>query len=70
MMAYVNLMAIYRDMNDYDRNLQIALLALKRYPRSAPVLWNAANAYHLKNNMTMANELRAKAKEIQPDIGK
>ena len=70
MMAYVNLMAVYRDMKDYDKNLMIAELAMKRYPQSAPVLWNAANAYQLKNNMTRANELRAKAREIQPDIMK
>lgn len=70
MMAYVNLMAVYRDMNDYDKNLEIAELALRRYPQSAPVLWNAANAYQLKNNMAKANELRAKAREIQPDIMK
>ena len=70
MMAYVNLMAVYRDMNDYDKNLEIAELALRRYPQSAPVLWNAANAYQLKNNMAKANELRTKAREIQPDIMK
>ena len=70
MMAYVNLMAVYRDMNQYDKNLYIAELAMKRYPRSAPVLWNAANAYQLKGNMAKANELRAKAQEIQPDLMK
>lgn len=70
MMAYVNLMSVYRDMGDYDRNVRIAELALRRYPNSAPVLWNAANAYQLKNNMAKANELRARSKEIDPGLMK
>ena len=70
MMAYVNLMSVYRDMGDYDRNVRIAELALRRYPNSAPVLWNAANAYQLKNNMTKANELRARSREIDPGLMK
>lgn len=68
MMTYVNLMAVYRDMKDYDKNLAIAELALQRYPNSAPVLWNAGNAFHLKGDLSKANELRTKAKEIQPNI--
>ena len=31
--------------------------------------WNAANAYQLKGNMTKANELRDKAKQLDPGIG-
>ncbi len=68
-MAYVNLMSVYRSLGDYDKNLAVAERALARFPGSAPVLWNAANAYQLKNNMAKANELRAKAREIQPNIG-
>ena len=68
MMTYVNLMAVYRDMNNFDKNLEIAQLAMQRYPNSAPVLWNAGNAYHLKGDLAKANELRAKAKQIQPNI--
>jgi tetratricopeptide (TPR) repeat protein len=68
-MAYVNLMAIYRTIGDYDNNLAVAEQAMARFPGSAPVLWNAANAYQLKNNMPKANELRAKAREIDPKIG-
>ncbi len=69
MPTYVNLMSIYRSMNDFDKNLLIAEKAVARYPQSASVLWNAANAYQLKNDMAKANELRAKARVIQPDIG-
>lgn len=69
MMAYVNLMSVYRSLGDYDNNLVVADQAMAIFPNSAPVLWNAANAYQLKRNMEKANELRAKAREIQPDIG-
>jgi hypothetical protein len=47
----------------------VANRALAIFPDSAPVLWNAANAYQLKHDMTKADELRAKAREIQPGIG-
>ncbi len=67
--AYVNLMSVYRSQGDYDNNLAVANQALAMFPGSAPVLWNAANAYQLKQDMPKANELRAKAKQIQPDIG-
>ncbi len=67
--AYVNLMSVYRSLGDYDNNLAVANQALAMFPGSAPVLWNAANAYQLKQDMPKANELRAKAKQIQPDIG-
>jgi hypothetical protein len=70
MMTYVNLMAVYREMKNFDKNLEIAQLALERFPQSAPILWNAGNAYHLKGDLEKANELRAKAREIQPDIMK
>ncbi len=66
--TYVNLMTVYRSMEDYDKNVSVAEKALKRFPQSAPVIWNAANAYQLKGNMAKANELRAKAKEIDPNI--
>ncbi|MEO6130609.1 MAG: tetratricopeptide repeat protein [Saprospiraceae bacterium] len=69
MMAYVNLMSVYRSLGDYDNNLAVANQALILFPGSAPVLWNAANAYQLKHEMPKANELRAKAVLIQPDIG-
>jgi len=69
MATYVNLMSIYRSMEDYDRNIMIAEKAIERFPQSAAILWNAANAFHLKNDMRRADELRAKARQIQPDIG-
>ena len=70
MMTYVNLMAVYREMKNFDKNLETAQLALERFPQSAPILWNAGNAYHLKGDLEKANELRAKAREIQPYIMK
>jgi len=60
-MAYVNLMAVYRNLGNYDRNLEVAEQAMARFPNFAPVLWNAGNAYHLKGNMARANELRAQS---------
>ncbi len=69
MLAYVNLMSVYRSLGNYDKNLEVANRALTIFPNSAPVLWNAANAYQLKHDMTKADELRAKAREIQPGIG-
>ncbi len=68
-MAYVNLMAVHRNLGNFDKNLEVAEAALARFPEFAPVLWNAGNAYHLKGNMTKANELRAKAQSIDPSIG-
>lgn len=67
--TYVNLMSVYRSLNDLDKNLKVAQKAVARYPLSAPIMWNAANAYHLKGDMEKANELRAKAKAIDPKIG-
>ncbi len=68
-MAYVNLMSVYRTLGEYDKNLAIAKMALERFPEFAPVLWNAANAYQLKQNMPVADSLRAKANAIDPSIG-
>ena len=68
--TYVNLMSIYRSKEEFDKNLLVAQKAVERFPKSAAVLWNAANAYHLKNDMATAEQLRARAREIQPDIGK
>lgn len=68
--TYVNLMSVYRSMEDYDKNLIVAQKAVERFPQSAAVLWNAANAYQLNNQMELANELRAKARQIDPAIGK
>jgi hypothetical protein len=68
-MAYVNLMAVYRNLGDYDKNLEVAEKALARFPDYPPILWNAGNAYHLKGNIPKADELRAKAKAIDPSIG-
>lgn len=67
--TYVNLMSVYRSLKDYDKNVATAEKALARYPESASVLWNAANAYQLKGDMARSNELRAKAREIEPNIG-
>jgi hypothetical protein len=69
MATYVNLMSVYRSMENYDKNLWVAEKALQRYPQTAAVVWNAANAYQLKGDMARANELRARAKEIDPNIG-
>jgi tetratricopeptide (TPR) repeat protein len=68
-MAYVNLMSVYRTLGNYDKNLEVAKKALERFPEFAPVLWNAANAYHLKQDMRAADSLRAKANAIDPSIG-
>jgi tetratricopeptide (TPR) repeat protein len=68
--TYVNLMSIYRDMNNHDQSLVIAKKAVERFPQSAAVLWNAANAYQLTHDMVKADELRARARAIQPNIGK
>jgi tetratricopeptide (TPR) repeat protein len=67
--TYVNLMSVYRSMEDYDKNVNVAQKAVERFPQSAAVIWNAANAYQLKGDMNRANELRAKAREIDPSIG-
>lgn len=67
--TYVNLMSVYRNMEQYDKNVEIAEKAMQRYPQSAPVVWNAANAYQLKGDMARANELRAKAVQLDPTIG-
>ncbi|HJW30704.1 MAG TPA: tetratricopeptide repeat protein, partial [Saprospiraceae bacterium] len=67
--TYVNLMSVYRSMEDYDKNLAIADKAMAKFPDSAPVVWNAANAYQLKGNMEKANELRDRARQIDPGIG-
>ena len=67
--TYVNLMSVYRSMEDYDKNLEVAKKALERFPQSAPVLWNVANAYHLKGDMVTADALRARARTIDPNIG-
>ena len=63
-------MSIYRDMNNHDQSLVIAQKAVERFPQSAAVLWNAANAYQLMHDMVKADELRARARAIQPNIGK
>lgn len=68
-MAYVNLMSVYRTLGNYDKNLEVAQKALSRFPDFAPVLWNAANAYHLKQDMPTADSLRARANAIDPSIG-
>ena len=68
--TYVNLMSVYRSMENYDKNLDIAVKAMNRYPQSAAVMWNAANAFQLKGDMTKANELRAQAQALDPNIGK
>lgn len=67
--TYVNLMSVYRSLNDNQKNLQVAKKALKRYPQSAPIVWNAANAYQLMGDMQQADELRARARSIDPTIG-
>ncbi len=67
--TYVNLMSVYRSLNNNQKNLQVAKKALKRYPQSAPIVWNAANAYQLMGDMQQADELRARARAIDPTIG-
>jgi hypothetical protein len=67
--TYVNLMSVYRSLEAYDKNVEVAEKAMARFPTSAPVFWNAANAYQLKGNMTKANELRDKARILDPGIG-
>jgi tetratricopeptide (TPR) repeat protein len=67
--TYVNLMSVYRAMEDYDKNLLVAQKAVERFPGSAAVLWNAANAYQLKNQMEISNQLRTRARAIDPSIG-
>ncbi len=67
--TYVNLMSVYRSLDDNPKNLEIAKKALDRFPQSAPIVWNAANAYQLMGDMSKANELRARAKAIDPNIG-
>ena len=62
-------MSVYRSLNDNQKNLQVAKKALKRYPQSAPIVWNAANAYQLMGEMQQADELRARARAIDPTIG-
>jgi tetratricopeptide (TPR) repeat protein len=68
--TYVNLMSVYRSMENYDKNVEIAVKAMNRYPQSAAVMWNAANAFQLKGDMARANELRAQAQALDPNIGK
>ncbi len=67
--TYVNLMSVYRSLNNNKKNLSVAKKALAKYPQSAPIIWNAANAYHLMGDMSTANELRARARNIDPTIG-
>lgn len=67
--TYVNLMSAYRSLNDNKKNLKVAQKALARYPQSAPIMWNAANAYQLMGDMVKADELRAQARALDPNIG-
>jgi tetratricopeptide (TPR) repeat protein len=67
--TYVNLMSVYRDLGAFDKNVIIAEKAVQRYPQSAPIMWNAANAHQLNGNLEKANELRARAKQLDPNIG-
>ncbi len=67
--TYVNLMSVYRSMEAYDKNVRIAEQALQRFSQNAAVVWNAANAYQLKGDMSRANELRARARQLDPKIG-
>lgn len=67
--TYVNLMSVYRSMNRLDQNLEVARKAMDRFPQSAPVLWNAANAYQLTGDMGKADAIRAQARAIDPNIG-
>lgn len=69
MATYVNLMSAYRSLEDYDHNLDVAQKAVQRFPQSAAILWNAANAFHLKGQIEEAEALRAKARQIDPSIG-
>jgi tetratricopeptide (TPR) repeat protein len=69
MATYVNLMSVYRSMENFTKNVEIAEKAIQRYPQSAAIIWNAANAYQLRGDMDKANTLRAKALEIDPNIG-
>lgn len=66
--VYVNLMAVYRNLNMLDKNVEVANRAIERFPKSAAILWNAANAYHLLGDMQTAEDLRARARAIDPGI--
>lgn len=70
MPLYVNLMSVYRNLNQLDKNVQTADRALKQFPQSGAINWNAANAYQLVGNMERANELRARAIQLDPSLGK
>jgi hypothetical protein len=67
--TYANLMSVYRSTGAHDKNIAIAEKAMQRFPQSAAIFWNAANAYQMAGNMARANELRAKAQAIDPNIG-
>ncbi|MDZ4747340.1 MAG: tetratricopeptide repeat protein [Saprospiraceae bacterium] len=67
--TYANLMSVYRSTGAHEKNIAIAEKAMHRFPQSAAIMWNAANAYHLAGNMARANELRAIALSIDPNIG-
>lgn len=67
--TYANLMSVYRTTGAHDKNIAIAEKAMQRFPQSAAIMWNAANAYQLAGNMARANEIRAKALAIDPNIG-
>jgi len=67
--TYANLMSVYRSTGAHDKNIAIAEKAMQRFPQSAAIMWNAANAYQMAGNMARANELRAKALAIDPNIG-
>ncbi len=67
--TYANLMSVYRSTGAHDKNIAIAEKAMQRFPQSAAIMWNAANAYQMAGNMARANELRAIALSIDPNIG-
>jgi hypothetical protein len=67
--TYANLMSVYRTIGAHDKNIAIAEKAMQRFPQSAAIMWNAANAYHMAGNMAKADELRAKAVSLDPNIG-
>jgi len=68
MPVYVNLMSVYRSLGELDKNVAVADRAVDRFPRSAAILWNAANAHQLVGDMARADELRALARAIDPNI--
>lgn len=68
MPVYVNLMSVYRNLGELDKNVRVADRAVARFPQSAAILWNAANAHQLVGDMPTANELRARARALDPSI--